>query len=150
MHFAVRNEHASLQTWGLDHEAAYLQLPAKEPGHTFVILETPAGPTLWKHNVLLFGSAASVWSYCRVAEFMTWLTRCLLLSPSLHFVDDFGASETSDLALSGFDSMKITCGCVDLRFKESKEQPPARDQVIQGVLLSLQEKQAEVRPTPDE
>ena len=47
--------------------AAYRQLPAKEPAHTFVILQTRSGPTLLrKHNMLLFGSTASVWSYCRV------------------------------------------------------------------------------------
>ena len=94
----AEDEFAQLLLWGVDHEAAFRQLPA-DPNHTFVILQTPSGPTLWRHNVLMFGSTASVWSYCRVADFMAWLMRCLLLVPMLHFVDDFGAAETADVAL---------------------------------------------------
>ena len=73
-----------LCTWGLDHEAAYRQLPARTPNHTFMILDTPFGPTLWRHN----------------ADFMAWLTRCLLITPTLHFLDDFGGTETEVVVFS--------------------------------------------------
>ena len=55
----------------------------------------------------MFGSAASVWSYCRVADFMRWLVRCMLLAPLLHFVDELGAEEAEELADSGFLSAKM-------------------------------------------
>ena len=129
---------------GLDHEAAYRQLPAEEPNHTYVILNTPQGPSLWRHNVLLFGSTASVWSYCRVADFMTWLNRCALLLPMLHFVDDFGSVETDDLAESGFESTQQLGGALGLKFKDSKEQPPARQHKLQGVTVTLADDEATV------
>ena len=42
--------------------------------------------TLWRHTVLMFGSVASVWAYCRIADLMSWLCRACLLTPALHFV----------------------------------------------------------------
>ena len=101
----VSKQHG-LQLWGLDHEAAYRQLPVENPCHTYVILNTPQGPTLWRHNVLMFGSAASVWSYCRVADFMCWLVRCMLLAPLLHFVDDFGAVRRRSWPTAGFSAQR--------------------------------------------
>ena len=54
--------------------------------------------------VLLFGSVASVWCYCRIADMLTWLTCALALVPTLHFVDDFGAAEAQSTADSGFQA----------------------------------------------
>lgn len=51
------------QVWGHDRDGAYRQLPLDDPSLAYVLLLTPEGPTLWLHHVLLFGSAASVWSY---------------------------------------------------------------------------------------
>ena len=51
-----------LAVWGHDHDGAYRQLPLDDPRQAYVLLLTPEGPTLWSHNVLLFGSAASVLS----------------------------------------------------------------------------------------
>ena len=49
-----------LAVWGHDHDGSYRQLPLDDPRQAYVLLLTPEGPTLWSHNVLLFGSAASV------------------------------------------------------------------------------------------
>ncbi|CAE7252601.1 kanC, partial [Symbiodinium sp. CCMP2456] len=42
---------ARLLIWGLDHESAYRQLAAEDPDHTWVVLPTPHGITLWRHTV---------------------------------------------------------------------------------------------------
>ena len=143
---AVPNE--AIELWGVDHEAAYRQLPVEEPEHTYVILMTPYGPILWRHTVLMFGSTASVWSYCRVADLMTWLPRALVLVPLLHFVDDFGSCETSDTAESAFQSTQDICENLGVKFKDSKKQPPARSHVMQGVLLELGDGVAQVKCAP--
>ncbi|CAE7380472.1 unnamed protein product [Symbiodinium natans] len=103
-------EEGAIATWGLDHESAYRQLPVLRPADTYVVLQTPRGPTLWRHRVLMFGSVASVWGYCRVADWMAWASRCLLLTPALHFVDDFGAPETCPEADTSFQYVQIR-GC---------------------------------------
>ncbi|CAE7242683.1 unnamed protein product, partial [Symbiodinium sp. CCMP2456] len=48
-----------LRVWGHDHDGACRQLPLHDPREAYVLVLTPMGPTLWSHNVLLFGSAAS-------------------------------------------------------------------------------------------
>ncbi|CAE7841029.1 kanC, partial [Symbiodinium necroappetens] len=102
---AIKQKHprAQLLIWGLDHEAAYRQLAAEDPDHTWVILPTPHGITLWRHTVLMFGSVASVWAYCRIADLMSWLCRACLLTPALHFVDDFGSCEDAELVIQGVE-----------------------------------------------
>ena len=80
---------------------------------------------------------------------MCWLVRCMLLAPLLHFVDDFGAEETEELADSGFLSAKTLCGALGLKFKDSKAQPPARQQKIQGVILDLGDNDVTVAMTPE-
>ncbi|CAE7699540.1 unnamed protein product, partial [Symbiodinium sp. KB8] len=149
---AIRAEVSSgdaLELWGLDHEAAYRQFPVEEPSDTWVILSTPAGPTLWRHNVLMFGSTASVWSYCRVADLMAWLCRALLLVPLLHFVDDFGSNETKATAPSAFSETQSTCKVLGLKFKDVKAQPPAKTQKLFGVSLTLEHDKAVVECTDE-
>ena len=131
-----------LMLWGLDHESAYRQLPVANPEDTYVILNTPSGPTLWRHNVLMFGGTASVWSYYRVADLMAWLNRCMLLVPALHFVDDFGSCEPVDTVDSAFEESQELCRALGLKFKETKAQPPNIEHVMQGVLISLRSDEA--------
>ena len=140
---------AKVVIWGLDHESAYRQLPALEPNHTWVVLPTPEGVTLWRHTVLMFGSVASVWSYCRIADLMGWLCRACLFTPALHFVDDFGSAEDDNLALSSFDSSRRLCQALGFAFKKSKEQPPDSTQTIQGVTIAVADKEVTVRGTED-
>ena len=61
--------------WGHDHDGAYRQLPLDDPRQAYVLLLTPEGSTLWSHNVLLFGSAASVWSYNRFGDVLVACSR---------------------------------------------------------------------------
>ena len=63
--FLEESSSEELAVWGHDHDGAYRQLPLDDPRQAYVLLLTPEGPTLWSHNVLLFVSAASVWSYNR-------------------------------------------------------------------------------------
>ena len=97
----------------------------------------------------MFGSVASVWSYCRIADLMGWLCRACLFTPALHFVDDFGSAEDDNLALSSFDSSRRLCQALGFAFKKSKEQPPDSTQTIQGVTIAVADKEVTVRGTED-
>ncbi|CAE7455981.1 unnamed protein product, partial [Symbiodinium pilosum] len=66
---------ADMHVWGHDHDGAYRQLPLDNPENAYVLLHTPQGPTLWSHNVLLFGSSASVWGYNRFGDAMVSVSR---------------------------------------------------------------------------
>ncbi|CAE7206135.1 unnamed protein product [Symbiodinium natans] len=139
----------AVQLWGVDHEAAYRQFPVSEPNHTWVILSTPSGPTLWKHNVLMFGSTASVWSYCRIADLLAWLSRALLLVPLLHFVDDFGSDEPADTVISAYEETLATCRALGFKFKEAKAQPPAKRHKLLGVSAAFENDRAVIECADD-
>ena len=89
---------------------------------------------------------ASVWSYCRFADFLTWLGRCLLLTPALHFVDDI---ETDDLAPSSSESVQELGKHLAARFKERKAKPPAPQHQLLGVTLRLEESRAVIECTAE-
>jgi hypothetical protein len=142
-------ENSSLLVWGHDHEGAYRQLPVREQSQCYLLLHTPQGPTLWRHAALLFGAVSSVWAYNRVGDILVLLARVLLKTPAVHFVDDYGGVEpdtTADSAFSGFSNLNKRLG---FKMKPSKEQPPANEHKIQGVLLQIQEDYITVKPTPD-
>ena len=82
---------------GHDHDGAYRQLLLRDREVAYVLLQTPNGPTLWHHHVLLFGSAASVWAYNRFGDMLTHISRCLCGIPVLHYVDDYGSINHSRL-----------------------------------------------------
>ena len=136
------------QTWGHDHEAAYRQLLGAPQWLLWVLLFTPAGPTLWKHLVLVFGAKGAVWAYNRIADAITHLARCLLWIPALHFVDDFGACEVRELAASGFLSFEALGGALGFQVKQEKKQEPAFETALQGVLFSTSPTEVTVAPTP--
>ncbi|OLP97327.1 hypothetical protein AK812_SmicGene20369 [Symbiodinium microadriaticum] len=100
--FLERSRATSLRVWGHDHDGAYRQLPLHDPRQAYVLLLTPFGRTLWSHNVLLLGSAASVWSYNRFGDVLVACSRTLVLSPALHYVDDYGSMEDEVSAESSF------------------------------------------------
>ena len=52
-------------------------------------IRDPAHQTWHRRRAPLFGSTASVWSHCRVADLGSWFGRAPNLAPALHFVDDF-------------------------------------------------------------
>ena len=61
---------------------------------------TDDGPTLWRHNVLLFGAVGSVWGYNRFGDTLINVCRAFLFTVAMHYVDVFGAAENSTSALS--------------------------------------------------
>ena len=137
---AVANEFRSqgftTHLWGADHESAYRQLPVSQPDHTHVLVRIPGGWTLWKHRCLLFGSTASVWAYTRTADMICWLCRALTLSPMVHYVDDYASIEPPCTIQSGFDCVHHLMRTIGFKFKPSKDQPPAHEQHIQGVIMT--------------
>ena len=135
--------------WGHDHDGAYRQLPLQDPSLAYVLLLTPDGPTLWLHHVLLFGSAASVWSYNRFGDMLTSLTRVLTATPVVHFVDDYGSIQPVAHATSGFQGFGHLNSTLGFHMKQSKEQPPQQEHKIQGVYIHLTESHVTIRPCPD-
>ena len=123
--------------WGTDQEDAYRQLPVANPEDTWVVLFTPNGATLWRHNALLFGATGSVWAYGRTADFIMWPARTLLLTPCIHYVDDFAAVENTQLSESSFEASHCLWEMLGFRFKPSKKQPPATQHKIQGVIMTI-------------
>lgn len=105
--------------WGTDHQDAYRNLPVKEPQDAYTILQTPTGPTLWLHCALMFGSIGSVWAYGRASDFLTWMMRCLLITPCLHYVDDFAGLEEDEHALDVFIKLHEIAKVLGIRFKEN-------------------------------
>ena len=138
-----------LHVWGHDHDGAYRQLPLQDPSLAYVLLLTPEGPTLWLHHVLLFGSAASVWSYNRFGDMLTSLTRVLTATPVVHFVDDYGSIQPTSQATSGFQGFGHLNRALGFHVKQSKEQPPQQEHKIQGVHIHLTESHVTIRPCPE-
>ena len=134
--------------WGADHESAYRQLPVAVPDHTHVLVRIPGGWTLWKHRCLLFGSTASVWAYTRTADMICWLCRALTLSPMVHYVDDYASIEPPCTIQSGFECVHRIMKTIGFKFKPSKDQPPAHEQHIQGVVMTIDETSFTVSADP--
>ena len=135
--------------WGHDHDGAYRQLPLDDPSVAYVLLLTPAGPTLWHHHVLLFGSAASVWAYNRFGDMLSAVARTIACIPVVHYVDDYGSIEPQASARSGFDSFEQINSILGFHMKKSKRQPPERSHRIQGVIISCDDQHIRVAPCPD-
>ena len=134
--------------WGHDHEGAYRQLPLDDPSVAYVLLLTKDGPTLWRHNVLLFGAVASVWAYNRFGDLIIFLARSLLMTPCVHYIDDYGGCDTSRSSGSAFSTFAELNIVFNLKMKPSKDQPPAHEHRIQGVILRFTMDYAEVMPCP--
>ena len=133
-HTAATDQTAQ-QVWGHDHDGAYRHLPLDDPSLAYVLLLTPDGPTLWLHHVLLFGSAASVWSYNRFGDVLTSLSRVLTATPVVHLVDDYGSIQPKTHATSGFQAFGHLNSTLGFHMKTSKEQPPQHEHKIQGVYI---------------
>ena len=139
---------AEMHIWGHDHDGAYRQLPLDNPETAYVLLHTPQGPTLWSHNVLLFGSSASVWGYNRFGDAMVSVSRILLLCPTMHYVDDYGSTEITKHSSSGFQAFEDFNGALGYRMKPSKRQPPANTHKIQGVNITIEQQHIVLTPCP--
>ena len=132
---------------GNDHEGAYRNFPLRDPREAYLLLWTPKGLTLWRHNVLLFGATASVWAYNRMGDVMCFLSRVLGLVPMLHYVDDYGSVDAPPLARSAFDFFVNFNATLNLRTKPSKAQEPAVTHKMQGVDIHMQSHQILLCPT---
>ncbi len=139
---------SDLGTWVHDHEGAYRQLPLRDPDEAYFVLETDTGPTLWRHNVLLFGAVASVWSYNRFGDGMVALARSLLYATVMHYVDDFAGLDTMDAARASFRSFAEFNALLRLVMKESKAADPVTAQRILGVILELRPDCIVIGPSP--
>ena len=135
--------------WGHDHDGAYRQLPLDDPETAYVLLQTPHGPTLWHHHVLLFGSAASVWAYNRFGDVLTHISRCLCGIPVVHYVDDYGSINSERDAQSSFLTFAQLNSILGFHMKPSKEQKPAKEHKIQGVIIQCHADKISVRPCPN-
>ena len=75
-----------LRIWGHDHDGAYRQCALSDPEVAYFVLPTRHGPLLFKHSVLMFGAKGAVWGYGRLGDAIVHISRCLLATPSLHFM----------------------------------------------------------------
>jgi hypothetical protein len=135
--------------WGHDHEGAYRQLPCRNPDHAYMIIMTEDGPTLWRHNVLLFGAVGSVWGYNRFSDALMNICRSLFGVPVIHYVDDFGSSEPAFSAPTSFWTFSLINDLFGLRTKPSKEQGPGPEHKIQGAFINFAPSNIIVAPTPN-
>ena len=135
-------------TWGHDMASAYRQFAVACIEENYTFMRTPGGVVLFRHNAMSFGAVSSVWSFNRAADTLTTLARKLLWCPSLHFVDDFGATEPAPLAESGFRSFALLFEVLGLQTKAKKAQPPAKIQKILGVMISTTTHDASLHPCP--
>ena len=86
-------------------------------------------------------------NFNRAGDAVQLVVRALVFLLGGHYVDDFNAVDFGDLADSAFDTFGGLFGDLGLQTKPSKAQPPARDQVIQGVSVRLGDKGVTVQPT---
>ena len=108
-----------------------------------MLLQLPTGTSVWRHSVLPFGVAPSVWHFNRCTDA---LARCLLLILALHYVDDVGGAEPEPSASSACEAFRQLCDILGIRVKPSKEQLPAFRQKVLGVWLQVCSDYVEVHP----
>ena len=146
----VRHLHATGEfatIWAQDLHSAYRQYSVENPSHCYVVVMTPAGPTLWRHKVMPFGATASVFHFNRVTDALLWLARTMLLIPAIHYVDDLGSVDPQCSSESSFRSFDSFCSILGFRLKPSKRQPPGDVQKLQGVVVRLAEGGVSVEPS---
>ena len=140
--------HRSL-VWCQDLWAAYRQFPVQVPNHAFALLLTPSGPTLWRHGVLPFGAASSVWCFNKCVDALVFAARSFLMILVIHFVDDIGCPDAQHSAASSFRFFSELCEILGMRLKPSKAQSPALEHKLLGVILEICVDGVRLRPAPD-
>ena len=66
----------------------------------------------------------------------------------LHYVDDLGGIHELDDAESGYHQFAQFCQLLGFRLKPSKAQPPATQQKLLGVVLSIEDEGIRIAPDP--
>ncbi len=138
-----------LRLWGHDHEGAYRQLPLRHPDEAYLLLHTKRGPTLWRHNVLLFGAVGSVWAYNRLGDVLTFISSVIMAIPTLHYVDDYGGIEPETTAQSAFTIFEDVNKTQRFHVKQTKKQAPATKHKVQGVNIEITADGVILSPTPN-
>ena len=133
----LADEGTDLHLYGHDLLNAYRQWPVREPAQCGTFLPTTDGVTLWFHNAMCFGAAASVWNFNRAADALQQLLRTLLWQTIGHYVDDFNGIEAALTAMSAHESFADLFYILGLRTKPSKAQEPADRHTVQGVDVEL-------------
>lgn len=136
-------------TWAHDMDAAYRQLAVRDVQFSFVLLTTPFGHTLWRHNALCFGATASVWAFNRVADSVMHIGRQLLAAPILHYVDDFGGCEPTETATSTFECFAKLSATLGLKMKSKKACAPQHRLKMLGVWIRCNKTEVVLEPCPD-
>ena len=135
--------------WGHDHDGAYRQLPLADPETAYVLLQTPQGPTLWHHHVLLFGSAAVCGPTTGSEMSSPTFHDASVASPVVHYVDDYGSINTKQDADSSFHTFAQLNSILGFHMKPSKEQRPDNEHKIQGVIIQCEPQRVSVKPCPN-
>ena len=151
VHILLRLNAAGCQSsvWCQDLWAAYRQFPVQVPNHAFALLLTPSGPTLWRHGVLPFGAASSVWCFNKCVDALVFLARSLMMILVIHFVDDIGCPDAQHSANSSFRFFSEFCEVLGMRLKPSKAQAPALEHKLLGVILEICLDGIRLSPAPD-
>ena len=137
------------EVWSQDLSGAYRQFPVRNPDDCYCAILTEKGPMLFKHHALSFGAVASVWSFNRCADALTFLSRRLLAVTVGHYVDDFIGVEEEHTVMSGFEQFTRLFRLLGLRMKEKKALAPSPSHKILGVQMTLAQHQAVLAPHPD-
>ena len=135
--------------WGHDHEGAYRQLSAAEPGLSYMLLITDEGVSVWQHVVLVFCATSSIWGYSRFGDALVGIGRLTLATLCFHYVDDYGGvgdARTAMSAFVGFNDLNAKLGAA---MEPSKAQPPSTEHIIQGVPVKIEADRAIGCPTSD-
>ena len=61
-----------------------------------------------------------MWSYNRFGDILVACSRTMILSPAMHYVDDYGSMEDSQSAVGSFESLGKYNGCLQIAMKPSK------------------------------
>ena len=151
VHILLRLNAAGCQSlvWCQDLWAAYRQFPVQVPNHAFALLLTPSGPTLWRHGVLPFGAASSVWCFNKCVDALVFFARSLMMILVIHFVDDIGCPDAQHSANSSFRFFSEFCEVLGMRLKPSKAQSPALEHKLLGVILEICLDGVRLSPAPD-
>ena len=145
----LRHSPGSVSVWAHDLDSAsYRQLGVRNTDYSYVVLQTPRGAMVFRHTALCFGSTASVWSFNRFADSLVFLTHHLLITPCLHYVDDFGGIEPSSSATSAFNAFADFFKCLGLKTKDKKAEPPNCRQKLLGVIIEVEEHGVRLSPCP--
>ena len=130
---SVRAKFGRPKLAAVDHEGAHRAFPVRRPAECATVLPGGYPEPVYLHQVLPFGSAASVWSYVRFADAACCISVATLFVGAAHFVDDFFEREAEQSANHGFQCFQAQHRVFGTKMKEAKAKPPSSRQTLLGV-----------------